>query len=109
MFELIKFLLEAIRNATELKKLRDEAGQQGLDPNVWFNNVEIIASRRVGQETVAYVRNIYKYYVTYKLQLETLEARRIADTAYKPVKAAPAKTKPAKAAKPAAQPAAAPN
>ena len=58
--------------------LRAEAATKGLDPNVWFNNVEIIASRRVGQETVVYVRNIYKYYVAYKLQLDALEARRAA-------------------------------
>jgi len=58
--------------------LRAEAAKKGLDPNVWFNNVELIAARRVGQETVSYVRNIYKYYIAYKLQLETLEARRAA-------------------------------
>jgi membrane-bound lytic murein transglycosylase MltF len=58
--------------------LRAEAATKGLDPNVWFNNVELIAAQRVGQETVVYVRNIYKYYVAYKLQLETLEARRAA-------------------------------
>jgi len=58
--------------------LRAEAAKRGLDPNVWFNNVELIAARRIGQETVVYVRNIYKYYVAYKLQLETLEARRAA-------------------------------
>jgi len=58
--------------------LRAEAAQKGLDPNVWFNNVELIAARRVGQETVVYVRNIYKYYVAYRLQLDTLEARRAA-------------------------------
>jgi hypothetical protein len=37
-----------------------------------------VAARRVGEETVSYVRNIYKYYVAYKLQLETLEQRRAA-------------------------------
>jgi membrane-bound lytic murein transglycosylase MltF len=58
--------------------LRAEAANRGLDPNVWFNNVELIAARRVGQETVVYVRNIYKYYVAYRLQLDTLEARRAA-------------------------------
>jgi len=58
--------------------LRAEAKEKGLDPHVWFNNVELIAARRVGQETVSYVRNIYKYYIAYKLQLETLEARRAA-------------------------------
>jgi hypothetical protein len=75
---------------------------------VWFNNVEVVAARRIGQETVLYVRNIYKYYVTYKLQLETLEARRIADTAYKPPKPPP-KKKSAKAAKPATSPSPSPS
>ena len=50
-----------------VKKLRKEAEQRGLDPNVWFNNVEIIAGRRIGEETVTYVANIYKYYVAYTL------------------------------------------
>ncbi|HSF66573.1 MAG TPA: transporter substrate-binding domain-containing protein [Nitrospiraceae bacterium] len=50
-----------------VQKLRKEAEQRGLDPNVWFNNVEIIAARRIGEETVTYVANIYKYYVAYKL------------------------------------------
>jgi membrane-bound lytic murein transglycosylase MltF len=57
-------------------RLRKEAAEKGLDPNVWFGNVELIAARRVGQETVLYVRNIYKYYIAYKLQLDMLEARR---------------------------------
>jgi len=37
---------------------------------VWFDNVEIIAARRIGAETVTYVRNIYKYYLAYKLMEE---------------------------------------
>jgi membrane-bound lytic murein transglycosylase MltF len=48
-------------------KLRAEAEKIGLDPNVWFQNVEVVAARRIGAETVTYVRNIYKYYLTYKL------------------------------------------
>lgn len=48
-------------------KLRAEAAKIGLDPNVWFHNVEVVAARRIGAETVTYVRNIYKYYLTYKL------------------------------------------
>ena len=51
-------------------RLRTEAGKAGLDPNVWFDNVEIIAARRIGAETVTYVRNIYKYYLAYKLMEE---------------------------------------
>ena len=50
-----------------IKQLRVEAAQKGLDPNVWINNVEFIAASRVGQETVNYVTNIYKYYVAYKM------------------------------------------
>jgi len=50
-----------------VRQLRREAAQRGLDPNVWFNNVERIASERIGRETVTYVSNIYKYYVSYLL------------------------------------------
>jgi len=50
-----------------IRQLQREATQRGLDQNVWFNNVERIASERIGRETVTYVSNIYKYYVTYLL------------------------------------------
>jgi membrane-bound lytic murein transglycosylase MltF len=50
-----------------VKQLRAEAKERGLDPNVWFGNVERVASERIGRETVTYVSNIYKYYVAYKL------------------------------------------
>jgi membrane-bound lytic murein transglycosylase MltF len=79
-------------------KLRAEAAQKGLDPNQWFNNVELVAARRVGNETVVYVRNIYKYYVAYKLQLETLEERRAAAAKLEPARLEPAKPEPKKAA-----------
>jgi len=64
--------------------LRAEAERMGLDSDVWFDNVERVAAKRVGQETVMYVRNIYKYYAAYKLQLETLEARKAAAAVYAP-------------------------
>jgi len=48
-----------------LKRFRIKAQQAGFDPNVWFGNVEIGAGAIVGQETVQYVGNIYKYYVVY--------------------------------------------
>jgi membrane-bound lytic murein transglycosylase MltF len=50
-----------------IHSLRLEAAQKGLDPNVWINNVELIAAARIGMETVTYVSNIYKYYLAYKL------------------------------------------
>ena len=48
-------------------KLRKEASELGLDPNVWFNDVEIVAANRIGRETVQYVSNIFKYYTAYKI------------------------------------------
>lgn len=51
----------------KIAKLRREAKKMGLDPNVWFNNVEVVAAKRIGRETVRYVSNILKYYVAYKL------------------------------------------
>jgi len=59
----------------KVAKLRQEAKQQGLDPNVWFGNVEVIAAKRIGQETVSYVGNIYKYYVAYKLVVDAQKQR----------------------------------
>ena len=50
--------------------LRKEAPAQGLDPDKWFGNVELLVSQKVGQTTVQYVSNIYKYYVAYKLVVE---------------------------------------
>ncbi len=58
-----------------IRQLRREAEKQGLDPNLWFGNVERVASARIGRETVTYVSNIYKYYVAYKLVMEHLERR----------------------------------
>ncbi|MBV1906237.1 MAG: lytic transglycosylase F [Pseudomonadales bacterium] len=50
--------------------LRAKAQKMGYDPNVWFDNVEIIASKEIGRETVQYVANIYKYYIAYRLTAE---------------------------------------
>ena len=55
-------------------QLRREAERQGLDPNVWFDNVEVIAAKRIGRETVQYVSNIYKYWVAYRLSREALKS-----------------------------------
>jgi membrane-bound lytic murein transglycosylase MltF len=64
-----------------IRQLRREAAARGLDPNLWFNNVEQVASERIGRETVTYVSNIYKYYVTYLLiQGEYLQRRAVRQT-----------------------------
>ena len=64
-----------------VRQLRREAEKRGLDPNVWFGNVERVASERIGRETVTYVSNIYKYYVTYRLMTEQQERRAAAKAA----------------------------
>ena len=46
------------------------AQNEGLDPNKWFGNVELVAAKDIGQETVQYVSKIYKYYVAYKMTKE---------------------------------------
>lgn len=53
-----------------LRKFRKLAAESGLDPNLWFHNVEHAAAEIVGRETVQYVANIYKYYVAYRLATE---------------------------------------
>ena len=55
--------------------LRKEAAKRGLDPNVWFHNVEYVAAEKIGAETVTYVSNIYKYYIAYKLIMESRAER----------------------------------
>jgi membrane-bound lytic murein transglycosylase MltF len=57
-------------------KMRKLATQRGLNSDKWFNNVEIVVAEKIGQETTTYVRNIYKYYVAYRLTLEAEEAAR---------------------------------
>ena len=52
-----------------------EAKASGLDPNKWFNNVELVAAKRIGRETVTYVGNIYKYYLAYQLMTQAGQAR----------------------------------
>ena len=56
-------------------QLRRQAAQRGLDPNVWFHNVEYVAEEKLGPETVSYVGNIYKYYVAYRLIEDALAER----------------------------------
>ena len=50
--------------------LRKQTERRGLDPNVWFNNVEVMAAEKIGRETVQYVNNIYGYYRAYKFSKE---------------------------------------
>jgi membrane-bound lytic murein transglycosylase MltF len=48
-----------------VRKLRREAREKGMNANEWFNSVEILAARHIGREPVQYVSNIYRYYTCY--------------------------------------------
>jgi membrane-bound lytic murein transglycosylase MltF len=61
-----------------IARMRADAAKRGLDPDQWFEHVEVVVARRIGIETTTYVRNIYKYYVAYKLALEADAAARAA-------------------------------
>jgi membrane-bound lytic murein transglycosylase MltF len=56
--------------AGRISQMRQVAAKRGLDPNVWFHNVEYVTAEKIGEETVTYVANIYKYYIAYKLIME---------------------------------------
>lgn len=57
----------------KIARLRKETKQIGLNPNIWFRNVEVIAAKRIGRETVQYVSNIFKYYLAYNLLADKIK------------------------------------
>jgi membrane-bound lytic murein transglycosylase MltF len=59
-----------------VKGLRQKAVAMGLDPNLWFYNVEVVAAQEIGRETVQYVGNIYKYYIVYRSVFSQLEKKK---------------------------------
>lgn len=61
---------------TRMQQMRRLAGERGLDPDVWFDNVELVVAERIGLETTTYVRNILKYFVAYQLIEQTRATRR---------------------------------
>ncbi|MEH6584125.1 MAG: transporter substrate-binding domain-containing protein [Halioglobus sp.] len=79
--ELNKTLLAlAAYNAgpSRMINLRNKAKKQGKNPNIWFDNVEVVAAKEIGRETVQYVANIYKYYLSYRLTAEQHARRKAA-------------------------------
>ncbi|HTP61294.1 MAG TPA: transglycosylase SLT domain-containing protein [Burkholderiales bacterium] len=72
--------------AGNVSRMRKLAAQRGLDPDQWFNNVEVVTAEKIGAETTTYVRNIFKYYAAYRL---TADARAEAEKLKR--QAAPAK------------------
>ena len=66
-----------------ISRMRKAAEKRGLDPDLWFNNVELVTAEKIGIETTTYVRNIFKYYVAYKLMFDIQEAQKKARDAVK--------------------------
>jgi membrane-bound lytic murein transglycosylase MltF len=63
---------------SRVPQFRDRAKAMGLNPNIWFGNVENAAAAIIGRETIQYVSNIYKYYIAYTVmrQMEAHEKAR---------------------------------
>ena len=59
----------------KVNRLRKKTAAMGLNPNVWFHNVEVAAAKVIGRETVQYVSNIYKYYIAYRMVTEQRERK----------------------------------
>ena len=64
-----------------INRLRRVAATRGLDPDIWFNNVELVVAAQVGKEPVDYVGNIYRYYIAYKRALAEIAGEKEARTA----------------------------
>lgn len=64
----------------KIQRIRNRAAAEGRDPNKWLDNVELVAARQIGRETVRYVRNTFKYYVAYRLAWERRRLRQSLDT-----------------------------
>jgi len=52
---------------TRINRLRKKTAKLGLDPNIWFGNVEHTVARHLERETLSYVTNIAKYFIAYRL------------------------------------------
>lgn len=62
LFSLAAYNMGPGRMSQILKK----TAAQGLNPNEWFGQVELVTAREVGREPVQYVSNIYKYYTSFR-------------------------------------------
>ncbi|PQJ66632.1 lytic transglycosylase F [Photobacterium angustum] len=58
-----------------IRKMRRYAKEKGYNPDIWFNNVEIITRKHIGKQPIVYVTNINRYYIVYK-QLMRLKKHR---------------------------------
>ena len=59
----------------QVERLRRYAEEAELEKDLWFNNVEVAASRKIGREPVDYFNNIAKYYFAYQ-RILSLEGKK---------------------------------
>ncbi len=62
------YFMLAAYNAGEgrVQQMRRQAAKEGLDPNRWGGNVEIVARRMVGQRLLDYVSSVNRFYLAYQ-------------------------------------------
>ena len=60
---------------TRITHLRGRAQSEGLDPNLWFGNVELEVAKDIGEDPIMYVGNIFKYYVAYRMVVAERQRR----------------------------------
>jgi len=59
----------------KVARLRKKAEQMGLNPNLWFGNVEWAAYNTIGRETPTYVAHVQMYYAAYKASVDVMTKR----------------------------------
>ncbi|SFR53055.1 transporter substrate-binding domain-containing protein [Thiomicrospira sp. ALE5] len=79
--ESLNFALAAYNaGQTRVRQLQREAEREGLNPYIWFYNVEQIARRRIGHETVNYVLSVQRHKTTFTSTLSLVQERRMSRT-----------------------------
>lgn len=72
----MRFALAAYNaGPANIRRSRSITTNMGYDANVWFNHTEIGTMRQVSLEPVHYVRNINKYYLSFKISRAIQEAK----------------------------------
>ena len=64
-----------------INKMRRYAKEQGYNPNIWFNNVELITRKHIGLQPIVYVNNINRYFIVYK---QIMKLQRFRDSGIRP-------------------------
>lgn len=73
----VRFALAAYNaGPANIRRSRASTTQLGYDASRWFNHSELGTMQRVGIEPVHYVRNINKYYLSFRMSLALSEMKK---------------------------------